>query len=500
MRKASAASVAVAVMFLPAARTIQGWICSAGAPVTWDYGPAQLAVRVAMLVRGIPLYRDFRVPPYIPLVYGPIVPWITARLAPYFGSGAIAALEAGRIITIASTLAVCALIVVLARKMGVSTAAGALAALGFLVAPIVQRWGFAYRVDMPALACELGGVAAFASGLSIPALAMFVITFFIKQGRVAGIAAVVLYCWISGQRRRAFTSGIIWLGMVAAGAAILALIFPWYWLNAFGALGVTRYDVRAAILWLAILIGGDPVLVVLAGVAILRRRMTDRLMLCYLGAAIAENFLSSIRWGSNAYYFIPALAAVAIVAASGIDMILERLVAMRPAVGAAAAAALAIGLSAGCLVMAPAIGGITLAARFRPSFRCEMIAREPWNSTGLARLGAVGGPILTDSADLCLIDRRANLQWIDLMVLGSMRARGSFDDSALLAQIRGHQIAGFALDSEGLGREFRGRAFFWKALRTAIEQNYRMVAAPGPPYLMLPNPAPSKSTLSAANR
>lgn len=500
MRKAPAAIVAVAAMLLPAARTIQGWMCRVDAPVTWDYGPAQLAVRVDLYVRGVALYRDFRHPPYIPLVYGPVVPWLTAMLAPRFGSGAIAALEAGRIITLAATLTASVLIFILARKTGASAGASILAALGFIVAPIIQRWGFDYRVDMPALACELGGLAAFAAGLSIPALAMFTITFFIKQGRVAGIAAVVLYCWLSGDRRRALTLATGWLAIVAAGIAILASLFPTYWLNAFGALGVTRYDVRAAIEWIAILVGGTPVLAVLAGAAILRRRTTDRLMLCYLGVAIAENFLSSIRWGSNAYYFIPTLAAVAVVAANGIDMILERARAMRPAIGAASAAALALGLSAGYLVMAPATRGMTLAGVFRPSLRCDLIALEPWNATALARLGAIDGPVLTDNADLCLIDRRRNLEWIDLMVLGSMRSRGNFDDSALLVQIREHQIAAFALDSDGLRREFRGRPFFWKDLRTAIEQNYRTVAAPGPPYLMLPDPATSRSPGSAANR
>ncbi len=500
MRRAPAAIVAVVAMLVPVARTIQGWLCRVGAPVTGDYGPAQLAVRVDLYVRGVALYRNFRHPPYIPLVYGPIVPWLTAILAPSFGSGAMAALEAGRIITIAATLAASTLIFILARRTGASTSAAILAALGFVVAPIIQRWGFDYRVDTAALACELGGLAAFASGLSVPALAMFVITFFIKQGRIAGIAAVVLCCWLSGERRRALTLGVVWLAIVVTGIAILASIFPWYWLNAFGALRVTRYDFRAAFLWIAILIGGNPVLIVLTGVAILRGRTTDRLMLCYLGAALAENFLSSIRWGSNAYYFIPSLAAVAIVAANGIDMILERARAIRPVIGAGVAATLAIGLLAGYLVMAPAIRGMTLTAVFWPSLRCGVIAVEPWDAGALARLGAIDGPILTDNADLCLVDRRKNLEWIDLMVLGSMRSRGSFDDSPLLARIRGHQIAAFALDSGGLQREFRGHLFFWKDLRAAIEQNYRMAAAPGPPYLMLPNPAPSGPPGSNANK
>ncbi|MGH7779845.1 MAG: hypothetical protein ACREQR_08455 [Candidatus Binataceae bacterium] len=500
MRKAATAAVAVVAMLIPAARTIQGWISRIGAPVTWDYGPAQLAVRVDLYARGVALYRDFRVPPYIPLVYGPVIPWLTAPFARYFGSGPLAALEAGRIITIISTLVICALIFVLARKSNAGAAAATLAALAFMMAPIVQRWGFDYRVDTPALACELGGIAAFAAGLSIPALALFAITFFIKQGRIAGIAAVVLYCWLSGSRRRAFTLAVAWLLIVASGITILAMVFPWYWLNSFAALGVNHYDLGAAILWLAVLAGGNPALVVLAALAILRRRANDRLMLCYLGFAIVENFASSIRWGSNAYYFIPSLAAVAVVAAGGIEMILRRARVIRPALGAAAGAVIALGLLAGYLVLAPAIRGMTLAAVIRPSIRCAVILPQPWDSGALARLGAISGPILTDDAGICLVDPRTNLEWIDLMVLGAMRSRGNFDDSQLLAQIRGRRIAAFALDADGLGREFRGRPLFWPELRAAIEQNYRIAAAPGPPYLMLPDAAPSRGAGSQANR
>ena len=74
--------VALAITLAFALITIVRWLHRITAPITWDYGPAQLAIRVDMWVRGVALYRDFRTAPFIPLVYGPIVPRITAVLAP----------------------------------------------------------------------------------------------------------------------------------------------------------------------------------------------------------------------------------------------------------------------------------------------------------------------------------------------------------------------------------------------------------------------------------
>jgi hypothetical protein len=475
--------VALAIPFVFALITILRWLCRITAPVTWDYGPAQLAIRVDILVRGVALYRDFRTAPFIPLIYGPIVPWITASLAPGFGSGPMAALEAGRVLTIASTFTVCALIFVLARNNHASFPAASLATLGFVLSPIVLLWGFEYRVDAPALALELGGIFAFAGEMVAPAIAMFAASFFIKQEHAIGIVAVVLFCWWSGERRRACTLGISWLAIVAIGTAILIAINPWYSLNAFGAVRVMRFDFSAPILFFGVMIGGSVSVAILSIVALTRRRITDPLMLCLLGVALAHDLASCLRWGSNAYYFLPTLSVLAIISANGINLILERVRAMRAAPQLAAGFGLALALSLGYLS----------APRELTQFHVD----PAWDAHALKRLRSISGPIITDTAELSLIDARPNLQWIDLMVLASMKELGTFDDAPLLADIRAHRIAAFALDADGLNRNFRGRPFFWPTLRREIENNYTTVPGAGAPFLMLPN---SASTGSVANR
>jgi hypothetical protein len=467
---------------------MQSWLCRVGATTVWDYGPAQLAIHVDMLVRGAPLYRDFRVAPFIPLVYGPLVPALTAKLAPMFGNGAMAALEAGRLLTISSTLLVCAMIFALSRKIGASRAAAVLAALAFLLSPMVLRWGFEYRVDMPVLACELTGVFAFASGATATALVLFVISFFIKQAHAVGIATVVLFCWTSGQWRRASALALTWLVAVAAGTAALAVAYPYYLLNSFGAVRTIHLDFAAPVLFFGILVGGDVGLAIFAIIGLARHRVTDRLMVCLLIVASIHDVASCLRWGSNAYYFLPALAVVTIIAGGGIDLMLERMRALHTIGQLAAGAALALLLALG-FILAPRTIAMSMREVASPSIGCDIEQTAPWDRRAVDLMESIDGPILTDTAELRLIDGRANLQWIDLMVLTSMQQLSTFDDGPLLDRVWRRQIAAFALDADGLDRTFRGRPFFWPRLRRAIEANYQPVPAVGPPYLMIPKPA-----------
>ncbi len=472
-------------MLILALRTMQGWVCRIAMPATWDYGPAQLAIHVDLFANGAPLYRDFRIAPFIPLVYGPIVPSLTGKLAPMFGAGPMAALEAGRSVTIGSTLIVCIMIFILARRIGSSRGASLLAALAFMLSPLVLRWGFEYRVDMPALACELTGLVAFVGGASAIAMALFVASFFIKQAHAVGIATVVLFCWISGQRRQAITLAMVWLALVIAGTMLLADLYPYYLLNAFGAVRTMNLDLGAPALFLTILFGADLGITIFAMVALMRRRMADRMIVCLLIVAAVHDVASCLRWGSNAYYFLPLLAVLTIVASGGIDLALEWTRPWAPIPQVAAAIVLALLLALG-FILAPQPFAMSSREIASPSTHCDIAGTAPWDPRALEILRSTNGTILTDAAELKLVDERENLQWIDLMVLTSMVELGAFDDKPLLDVIWRHQVAAFALDEERLARNFRGRPLFWPRLRRAIEANYEIVPGVGPPYLMLP--------------
>lgn len=466
-------------------RTIEGWICRIAMRATWDYGPAQLAIHVDMFRNGARLYRDFRIAPFVALVYGPVIPALTEKLAPIFGSGAMAALEAGRVLTIAATMLSAAFIFLLARRICASTGAAMLAMLAFLLSPIVLRWGFEYRVNVPVLACELGGVFAFSGGATAIAIALFIVSFFIKQAHAVGIVTVVLFCWISGERRRAMRLAMAWFVAVAAGTILLAVAYPYYLLNAIGAVRTEQLDFSAPILFFSILIGGDVALGIFAIVALTRRMVTDRLMLLLLIVASVHDVVSCLRWGSNAYYFLPVLAALTIIASPAIALALERMRKLSALAQLPLGIALALLLSLG-FMLAPRAIAMSPGEALSAPLRCHIGDAEPWDPRAMQALRSIDGPILTNVAELKLVDGRSNLQWIDLMVLTSMHELGSFDDTALIESIRGHRVAAFALDDEKLARSFRGRAMFWPRLRDAIEANYAEVPMAGPPYLMIP--------------
>jgi hypothetical protein len=274
---------------------------------------------------------------------------------------------------------------------------------------------------------------------------------------------------------------MIWLVAVATGTAHFAMVYPDYFLNSFDAVRTTSFDFGAPILFLGILIGGNVGVTIFATVALMRRRVTDRLMLCLLMVASLHDFASCLRWGSNAYYFMPTLAALIIIASGGIDLTLKWMRSIRVIPQLAAGGALALVLALGFL-LAP-----------------QLVA-DPWDRRSLHKLHSIDGPILTDTAELNLIDAQPNLQWIDLMVLTSMEQLGSFDDTSLLDAISRRRIGAFALDADGVAREFRGRPLFWPGLRRAIEANYEPLPALGPPYLMIRKWSPTRSDMQIPTR
>jgi len=468
------------------ADTFRGWFFRIGSPATCDYGPAQLAMRVGMFVRGGPLYGDFRVPPYLVLPYGPVVPVMAAALSRLFGTGPLAALEGGRLLTIFSSLAVCPLIFLLARRFGVGRSASTIAALAFIVSPLVQIWGFEFRVDMPSLACQLGGLYLFQAGLEYQAVALFVGAFFIKQFRIAGITAVVLFCWLSGDRRRAVRLSAVWLAAIVLLTAILQLIFPFYLLNTFGTLD-SPYDLGAVPRFFDDLLIYNPGLVTLAAMALIRRRALKNLEICFLLGALAQDAGASLHWGSNSYYFMTTLAALTFFAAEALDRLREQAARLTALAQAGISAAIVLALVPWWATAGHGLQHVYQMAHGEFGSTAKSV---PWGAEALQRLKAIHGRVLTDLPDLALVNPSGNVEFLELP-LGLMRAHGLFNDHVLIEEIEARKIGGFALDDQLLKREWRGRTFFWPELGQAVSRNYTLVRDPsghavGPPFLMVP--------------
>jgi hypothetical protein len=482
---APTAGIVIFLLSLAAADLLRSWASRIGSLADLDY--QVLPVRVSMILRGAPFYGDFRHPPYVPLPYPPTIPWLVVGLSRLFGVSASGSLEVGRLLTISSTIAVCILIVVLAVRWGCSRSAAIIVSLAFLISPLVQLWGYFFRVDMPAMACELGGLCAFVLGFQFLAVALFVLVFFIKQFRVAGIAAVVVFCWLSGKRRQALILSGVWLTAIVLLTGMLEVLIPNYWLNTGAALASFR-DLKAIPDSFRHLALFAPGLIAVAAITLTRKRSLTSLPLCFLIAALAENTATLLHWGSAVYYLLPTLVAATPFAAEGLDRLLEQAANLSKLAQIGFAGAITLSLCPWWVISER--GPI-------PTYQAVLsdIGRHPppspWDEKAMDRLSSIHGMVITDMNALAVANPYANVEFIELMVFDTMRVYGLFDDGPLLASVQSRKIGGFALDRELLERDWRGRKLFWPALSQAISQNYELVRdqsgrAVGPPFLMVP--------------
>jgi hypothetical protein len=395
----------------------------------------------------------------------------------------LAALIAGRTLVITSTLLVSFMIFVLARNFGATAAASLIAALAFLCSPLLEPWGFEFRVDMPALAFGITALWVFWKGYEFPAVLLCVLSFFCKQSSGEAMAAIVLFLCFQGKLGRAVALASTWLGLVIALTVLFEWIWPFYLLSTFTAVGAGYLDLSApsdALFSIFIL---EIPLAILAAAAIISRR-TTLLPMLFLASALLNNLTGMFRWGANLYYFLPTVAAMSIVAAPQLDWLLEKVAHLRWS------------LAVPCAVtIGAALFICNLKGQFHRFLQSPIHSISPTtvyprsiDQNSLQIVDSIDGPVLADEPTVLLADPSPELRPINLMVLGGMKANGLFDDTQLLEEIRCRRFAAFALDSSLLNRNYRGRFFFWPKLRQAIEANYELAAPSGPPFVMVPKP------------
>ena len=131
-----ASIVAIGVLFLIVAAVLNGWICRISSLAHWDLGPVYRAIDLRNFVLGKALYADFRVAPYHDAnAYNPLCYYLAARLVPLFDPSPISSLKAGRLLVILSTISVCVLIYLNARRSGAEADGAIIAALAFALSP-----------------------------------------------------------------------------------------------------------------------------------------------------------------------------------------------------------------------------------------------------------------------------------------------------------------------------------------------------------------------------
>jgi hypothetical protein len=357
--------------------------------------------------------------------------------------------------------------------------------MAFLLSPLLQPWGFEFHVDLPALACELAGLYAFQAGTPCLALVFFELAFFAKQGYVIGLAAIIVYLSLTSRLDRAMRLAGIYVVTVAAIIVVLRTWYPYYLLNTFYALSPI-YDPGATVYFFAALVVHHLPVSALAVFHLLRRGFKRSVLELFWIFALCHDLVAASRWGSNTYYFLPTLAASTMLAGLELSVLIEESETLPKVLQVGVGALIAFCLLA--QLWSPRDRGARLLealgfdGAYRPLVCCD--SRLPFDVKAMKSLASVHGPVLTDIPELELIHASPEIEDPEFMVLRAMTLKGQFDEGNLLADVKKQRFVMLALDEQLLDRNWRGISFFSPRLRKAIEDNYVLAAALGPPFLM----------------
>lgn len=219
----------LAVLAWRAGDSLVRMVTSFALPFSLDYGEG-IVLQQALLILGPGAYGDITQYPFIVFHYPPVY-HLLVRLVAAFG---IDIVIAGRLVSIASTLATLSLVAAMAATLigdsapSLARRIGAFgAALLVIASPIVGLWAPLARVDMLAVALSLGAVllASRSAGSKVRldgAIVLAVLAVFTKQTSVAAPAAIVFALLLMRPRDgvRAMVVGLGLGGVLFAGASI----------------------------------------------------------------------------------------------------------------------------------------------------------------------------------------------------------------------------------------------------------------------------------------
>ncbi len=261
---------------------------------------------------GEKVYRVAKEAPFVFNVYNPLQIYLGAAALRIFGAGPLGP----RLVSLAFCIGAIGIVFLFVRRETGSRAA-ALVAVFFLIAErhFYSRVGYAVA-DFAAIFFSLLGLYVWRSRQrgSVLALVFFALAFFSKQTSLAAAAAAFTALFIEGRRRESITLFGFFAVFIAAGLALLGVLFgKAYFVNAFVYVRTAPYALNN--LLRHIMIAGGLYFVALGACGIMARRAlgSRRLVLpvLYLLFALGP-VLATVKGGSNNGYFFDFAAAVSI--------------------------------------------------------------------------------------------------------------------------------------------------------------------------------------------
>ena len=193
-------------------------------PFQHDESESMIVAETLLLDHGVNIYakltpQQFIAAPYPPLYY--LLNWPAIHLLG-------ATFKVGRALSLAATLGVGALLVMLTRRLTGDWIAGLIAALAWAAIGMVGFWGVLVKPDMLTVALGLAGLlwvlrAAAGQGRVWGALPLFWAAFYSKQTAIAAAVAACVWLILHGWRR-----GLLFTILYAVGAGAGTLLLNWW--------------------------------------------------------------------------------------------------------------------------------------------------------------------------------------------------------------------------------------------------------------------------------
>jgi hypothetical protein len=406
---------------------------------------------------GRPIYSDFNTPPHVIAIYGPLTYAIPGLLAGDDGDDPQTLFRIGRGLALVAALGTL-LLICLWLHFRERTGLGIVLLVAMLIWTAHLMWpvSICYRPDTLEMFFEILGMMLFlrwrhslSRYLSIGA---FLIAFSFKHSAMVGPTAVVVTLLLDGERRQA----MIYAAASLVSCAVLVLFFNtatdgMYLLNCFSGLGgnVTPSNLVSE-LGLKVLSKGG-VLFALFVVAALRSwfdREVDPFTIFFL-AAVAFACATTFRDGSNAYYFIKALAAGCIISGKALAPWLSP--PEDPPAGTGSRERTWLGVVVLVFLLGSTLPRVSEDALTLGRLLEDVDRRGERNELRLRflqrvarKLDGLDGPILFRFGSMGLYSK--NLMMMDTLLFSGLADQGVFDDSSVVAALRSRRIAAVVSD------------------------------------------------------
>lgn len=473
--------------------------------------------RASEFQHGGSIYRDYRKPPHVVALYGPLFFGIPGLIGRWLNSDEQGLFRIGRSMALLGTAGSMTLIWVLVRRRErVPSSFALLSVLIFFTAAIQWPVCMCFRPDAMEMFLVLLGLATFLHlennfwRYATPAI--FVAAFLFKQSAVMGPAAIVAYLLVGARRREAVRFALV--AVAVYGSIFLIINYStggMYYLNTIQAL-------RINVTWgNVVTVAGESALLrclvpfALAGAVVMGRWAAGQFDLYGIFFALSFVFASvtTIRDGSADNYFLQALAIGCVIfgrelsrwlggtdstgngrtkMAASVKSTVSVPAAMRPGHGLDV---VVLSLSISCLFFVPAVGKelLNLPLLFEGlSRRAERDAAQlDFLRTTAGQLDALGGPILCQYDPVNLYSRNAIM--MDTFIFAGLADQGLFDDRPIIDLIHARKMAAvallFPLGTDPVPR-YQSTAWFREAwLAALVEAGYRGSHV-GPLYIYRP--------------